>query len=143
MRVPIPAFTHVFQRLADWIREKRRSRSRHSPGAPAQAPPQATNERSAPIPQFDNAAGLAIVFDKGDDASVGDAVSYRVTTRKRHHLAIFDAAPDGRHTQVRANRKGRPRRPPLVHSSNGCRVEVCFPSRFPILSMATVSRHPA
>jgi secreted trypsin-like serine protease len=56
-----------------------------------------------PNPQLDNAAGVTITFDKGDDVRVGNLVSYRVTTRKPGYLAIFDATPDGKLTQVFPN----------------------------------------
>jgi secreted trypsin-like serine protease len=68
--------------------------------APAASPPQ-----SEPIqnPAIDNAAGVAIAFDKGDHVRLGDLVAYRVTTRKAGHLVILDAAPDGKLTQVFPN----------------------------------------
>ena len=56
-----------------------------------------------PPPGFDNTAGLAIAFDKGDAVRVGDMVSYRVTTRKGGYLAIFDALPDGTVKQIFPN----------------------------------------
>ena len=56
-----------------------------------------------PSPEFDNTAGLAIAFDKGDEVRVGDMVSYRVTTRKGGYLAIFDARPDGMLKQIFPN----------------------------------------
>jgi secreted trypsin-like serine protease len=92
--------------FADWIRENAGRDLAVSPGAPVPAespPPPATNEPAPPNPQFDNAASLSVAFDKGDDVGVGDVVSYRVTTRKPGYLAIFDAAPDGRLTQVFPN----------------------------------------
>jgi secreted trypsin-like serine protease len=93
--------------FADWIRENAGRDLIISPSAPTQPesppPPQATTEPAAPNPLFDNAANLSVVFDKGDDVGVGDVVSYRITTRKPGYLAIFDATPDGRLTQVFPN----------------------------------------
>jgi secreted trypsin-like serine protease len=54
-------------------------------------------------PQFDNVAGISVAFDKGDDLKVGDRVSYRVTAREPGYLMIFDAAPDGKLTQIFPN----------------------------------------
>ena len=67
--------------------------------APAPAP------AKAPIsdPALDNAAGLTIAFEQGDDVKVGDIVDYRATTRKPGYLAIFDATPDGKLTQIYPN----------------------------------------
>jgi hypothetical protein len=89
--------------FADWIRENAGRDLAVSPAQPENPPPPATSEPAAPNPQFDNAASLSVAFDEGDDVGVGDAVSYRVTTRKPGYLAIFDAAPDGRLTQVFPN----------------------------------------
>jgi hypothetical protein len=61
---------------------------------PGNPPPAASN------PAFDNSAGLTVAFDKGDMVRVGDVVSHRVTTQKPGYLAIFDATPDGKVTQV-------------------------------------------
>src|SRR5271169_362332 len=67
--------------------------------APAPAP------AKAPIsdPALDNAAGLTIAFEQGDDVKVGDIVDYRATTQKPGYLAIFDATPDGKLTQIYPN----------------------------------------
>src|SRR5277367_6001428 len=67
--------------------------------APAPAP------AKAPVsdPALDNAAGLTIAFEQGDDVKVGDIVDYRATTQKPGYLAIFDATPDGKLTQVYPN----------------------------------------
>jgi hypothetical protein len=68
-----------------------------------ETPQPAPNNEPKPPSQFDNAAGVAIAFDTGDDVRVGDRISYRVTTRKPGFLAIFDATPDGKLTQVFPN----------------------------------------
>jgi hypothetical protein len=47
-----------------------------------------------------NAAGLTIAFDQGADVNVGQIVNYRVSTNKPGYLAIFDATPDGKLTQI-------------------------------------------
>jgi hypothetical protein len=90
---PVSAF-------ANWIRENAGRDLAISPGPPARpgSPPPA-----ASILAFDNSAGLTVAFDKGDMVGVGDVVSYRVTTEKPGYLAIFDATPDGRLTQVFPN----------------------------------------
>ena len=54
-------------------------------------------------PAVDNAAGLTIAFDQGDDVSVGQVVAYQATTQKSGYLAIFDATPDGKLTQIYPN----------------------------------------
>ena len=69
--------------------------------APATAPTDAP--ATAPNPAVDNAAGLTIAFEQGDTVKVGDLVDYRVTTHKPGYLAIFDATPDGKLTQVYPN----------------------------------------
>jgi secreted trypsin-like serine protease len=65
--------------------------------------PSGHDDQPKPNPQFDNVAGVAVAFDKGDDVRVGDRVSYRVTAREPGYLMIFDAAPDGRLTQIYPN----------------------------------------
>jgi secreted trypsin-like serine protease len=59
--------------------------------------------KAAPDSQFDNTAGLAIGFDKGDVVSVGSRVSYSVTANKPGYLMIFDQTPDGKLTQIFPN----------------------------------------
>jgi secreted trypsin-like serine protease len=71
--------------------------------APAPAPTDAQAPAPAPNPAVDNAAGLTIAFEQGDDVKVGDRVDYRATTQKPGYLAIFDATPDGKLTQVYPN----------------------------------------
>jgi secreted trypsin-like serine protease len=56
-------------------------------------------------PRLDNPAGLTIAFDKGEVVSIGDRVSYRVTTNQPGYLAIFDLAPDGTLTQIFPNER--------------------------------------
>ena len=46
---------------------------------------------------------MTIAFEQGDDVKVGDIVDYRATTQKPGYLAIFDATPDGKLTQVYPN----------------------------------------
>ncbi len=67
------------------------------------APPPAPPPEPAPNPGFDNSAGVAINFDKGDHVRLGDRVAYSVSTRKAGYLAIFDATPDGKLTQIFPN----------------------------------------
>jgi secreted trypsin-like serine protease len=65
--------------------------------------PDARDNEPRPDPQFDNVAGVAVTFEKGDEVKVGDRVSYRVTAREPGYLMIFDAAPDGKLTQIFPN----------------------------------------
>ena len=74
-----------------------------STDAPAPAPTDAQAPAPAPNPAVDNAAGLTIAFEQGDDVKVGDLVDYRATTQKPGYLAIFDATPDGKLTLVYPN----------------------------------------
>ena len=85
--------------FADWIHRNMGVVADAPSASPTPAPsPQPT---AADVP--DNSAGLTIAFDKGDDVSVGDRVSYIVTARQSGYLAIFDATPDGKLTQVYPN----------------------------------------
>jgi secreted trypsin-like serine protease len=65
--------------------------------------PRGLTSKAAPDSQFDNSAGLAIAFDKGDVVSVGNRVSYSVTAKKPGYLMIFDQTPDGKLTQIFPN----------------------------------------
>lgn len=100
-----PGLPGVYTRVsafADWIKSVAGRDLVIAPhGTPAQKP-EAPND-TPPNPAFDNAAGVAIAFDKGDHVRLGDLVSYRVTTRKAGYLAILDATPDGKLTQVFPN----------------------------------------
>ncbi len=69
-----------------------------------------------PNPALDNVAGVAINFEHGDRVRAGDRVAYQVSTRKAGYLAIFDATPDGKLTQVFPNAKS-------VAAPGGARVE--------------------
>ena len=92
--------------FAEWIRENAGRDLVIAPGGPAQpegGPPPQVADGPTPDPQFDNAAGLTIAFDKGDVVRVGDEVSYRVAARTTGYLVIFDAAPDNTLTQVFPN----------------------------------------
>jgi len=73
--------------------------------APTDAPAPVPTDAPAPAPNpaVDNAAGLTIAFEQGDDVKVGDLVDYRATTQKPGYLAIFDATPDGKLTLVYPN----------------------------------------
>jgi secreted trypsin-like serine protease len=79
------------------------------PDAQPTSPPDAQSGPPAPAkapisdPALDNAAGLTIAFEQGDDVKVGDIVDYRATTQKPGYLAIFDATPDGKLTQIYPN----------------------------------------
>src|SRR5271163_1985205 len=78
------------------------------PDAQPTSPPNAQSAQApakAPVsdPALDNAAGLTIAFEQGDDVKVGDIVDYRATTQKPGYLAIFDATPDGKLTQIYPN----------------------------------------
>jgi hypothetical protein len=113
-------------------------------------------QSSTPDSEFDNAAGLAIAFDEGDEVWVGNVVSYRVTTHKPGDLVIFDATPDGELTQVFPNAGSmssptgaaleaarvwpeRPRLIPfkiLIREPRGTRLIVAVLSEEPITSLS-------
>ena len=78
---------------------------RPSPGFDRRPGPGSDRPAPAPAPNLavDNAAGLTIAFEQGDDVKVGDLVDYRATTQKPGYLAIFDATPDGKLTLVYPN----------------------------------------
>jgi secreted trypsin-like serine protease len=112
-----PSFPGAYTRIsafADWVRnaigrdlvvtpdEIASDQSERPQIAPEQGAPELAPETQASS-AFNNAAGLRISFDKGDMVHVGDVVSYRVTTHQPGYLAIFDAGPDGKLTQVYPN----------------------------------------
>ena len=101
-----PGYPGVYTRVSahgDWVRSVLGKDLTIAPDGQQEKPQPAADDDIKPGPDFDNAAGVAIGFDKGDTVKVGDLVSYRVTTRKPGYLAIFDATPDGRLTQVFPN----------------------------------------
>jgi hypothetical protein len=54
-------------------------------------------------PALENPAGVTIAFKEGDDLSVGQRVSYVVTTERPGYLTVLDATPDGKLTQIYPN----------------------------------------
>jgi secreted trypsin-like serine protease len=110
----VPGRPSVYTRVSafgDWLRNTTgdgpAAPTPSPPGGPGTTPPdtpaQPGSPPAPPNPGFDNSAGLTVAFDKGDVVSVGDVVSYRVTTQKPGYLVIFDATPDGKLTQVFPN----------------------------------------
>jgi secreted trypsin-like serine protease len=95
--------------FADWIRSNVGRDLAIAADNPDEKPQPIDQEKPNPRPspptnpQVDNVAGLAIAFDKGDNVKVDDIVAYRVTTRQPGYLAIFDATPDGKLTQIFPN----------------------------------------
>lgn len=101
-----------------------------SPSAPAPAQPQPSDPAQQPTssspptssgPALDNSAGLTIAFEQGDEVRVGELAAYRATTQKPGYLAIFDATPDGKLTQVYPNAASL--RSPVSSSFESTRVE--------------------
>jgi secreted trypsin-like serine protease len=115
--------------FAGWIRQYvgrdavREAEEQQGP-ADVQPPPAAAADDP-----LDNTAGLAIAFDKGDVVSVGDRVSYRVTTNRPGFLAIFDLAPDGTLTQIFPNERAL--RSPTGSSPEALRVRPDKPRLIP------------
>jgi secreted trypsin-like serine protease len=104
----LKGFPGVYTRVsafAGWIRENAGRDFVVLPDTspPGGAPPPGAIGPAAPDSEFDNAAGLAIDFDKGDVVRVGDEVSYRVSAHKSGYLAIFDAGPDNTLTMIFPN----------------------------------------
>jgi secreted trypsin-like serine protease len=85
--------------------------------------------KAAPDSQFDNTAGLAIAFDKGDVVSVGSRVSYSVTANKSGYLMVFDQTPDGKLTQIFPNEHGL--RTPTGASPEAARLKPGQPMLIP------------
>jgi secreted trypsin-like serine protease len=54
-------------------------------------------------PALQNPAGVTIAFKEGDDLSVGQRVSYVVTTERPGYLTVLDGTPDGKLTQIYPN----------------------------------------
>jgi hypothetical protein len=103
-RVDHPGIYTRVSAFAGWIRDNAGRDLAILPGETAPPPPPlAANEPSPPNVAFDNTAGLTIAFNTGDEVKVGDVVSYRVTTHTPGYLAIFDATPDGKLTQIFPN----------------------------------------
>jgi hypothetical protein len=100
-----PGFPGVYTRVsafAGWIKSVA-GRDLVIAQDEAPAPKPEPQNEPQPNPAFDNSAGVTITFAKGDHVHLGDLVSYRVSTRKAGYLAILDATPDGKLTQVFPN----------------------------------------
>jgi secreted trypsin-like serine protease len=81
--------------FADWIGEKARNLSiepdlRPHPPAP-------------PLPEFDNAAGVAVAIAQGDALRIGEAVTLRATTKRPGYLVLLDLTADDRIIQIFPN----------------------------------------
>ena len=114
-----PGFAGIYTRVSafgDWVQrnlgvepaqphEQQQQQQQTSAATPPQPqPPTQPTQPQQPDTQVpENSAGLTIAFDKGDDVNVGDRVSYVATTQKPGYLAIFDATPDGKLTQIFPN----------------------------------------
>ena len=109
----IPGVYTRVSAFSDWIRGvvgKDLVIADQTPSSPQPEPTPQPTATPTPVasdppsdPAVDNAAGLTIAFDQGDDVSVGQTVAYRATTQKPGYLAIFDATPDGKLTQIYPN----------------------------------------
>lgn len=99
-----PGLPGVYTRVSafgEWIKSVSGADTAIAPETPpAAAPPQGQTSQD---PAVDNAAGVAIAFDKGDHVRLGDLVAYRVTTRKSGYLVVLDATPDGKLSQIFPN----------------------------------------
>jgi secreted trypsin-like serine protease len=84
--------------FADWIQQNLGIAPAPSPTPTPEPSPTKPPPSTGDVPN--NPAGLTIAFDKGDDVNVGDLVAYLATTQQTGYLAIFDATPDGKLTQV-------------------------------------------
>lgn len=101
-----PGLPGVYTRVSafgDWLLRNLSVTADAPPASPPAAPSPSPSPQPTAADVPDNSAGLAIAFDKGDDVSVGDRVCYVVTARQSGYLAIFDATPDGKLTQVYPN----------------------------------------
>ena len=76
--------------FADWLQ-----RNLAAAAAPEPAPAQPE------VPE--NPAGLSIGFANGQNVKLGQLLSYVASAQKPGYLAIFDATPDGRLTQIYPN----------------------------------------
>src|ERR1700722_8617879 len=72
-----------------------------SPSAPGGA--DTASGDAAADPALENPAGVTIAFKEGDDLSVGQRVSYVVSTQRPGYLTVLDATPDGKLTQIYPN----------------------------------------
>jgi secreted trypsin-like serine protease len=101
--------------FADWIKSVA-GRDLTIAQDPPPEPHHESQQEPQPNPGYDNAAGVAIAFDKGDNVHLGDLVAYRVTTRKAGYITILDATPDGKLTQIFPNKRS-------LASPGGTRLE--------------------
>jgi secreted trypsin-like serine protease len=97
-----PGFPGVYTRIstfAPWIKSVARDLVVESSASQTEQPQPEPQQD----PAYDNSAGVSISFDKGDHVRLGERVAYSVSTRKAGYLAIFDATPDGKLTQIFPN----------------------------------------